>query len=325
VGVKALTVDVRESTGRILCCTIFRPGGRKLLAKGHLLSEEDVRLLETEGLGQVWVTELEDGEVGEDDAVSQAAAEMGCGCLEIRLAAGGRANLFTTEDCCVLVDDELLRQINCTASIVIATTLNFGFARAGQRIATVKSAPFAVAREQLEAVITILRERGPILQARPVRRPSVGVIYTDPVQADRARQLFESIMRQRLERFGTAPSYEMNVVEDENAVGRALQHMVRMKPDVVLVASTTAPAGPDDVIGRAMSRIGAHLERFLAPVEPGNLFLLGYKEEIPIVSAPGCFRSAKANVVDLILPPMLARYRISGWEVACLGHGGLLG
>lgn len=322
---KALTVDVRESTGRILCCTIFRPGGRKLLAKGHLLSEEDVRLLETEGLGQVWVTELEDGEVGEDDAVSQAASEMGCGCLEIRLAAGGRANLFTTEDCCVLVDDELLRQINCTASIVIATTLNFGFARAGQRIATVKSAPFAVAREQLEAVITILRERGPILQARPVRRPSVGVVYTDPVQADRARQLFESIMRQRLERFSTAPSYEMNVVEDENAVGRALQHMVRMKPDVVLVASTTAPAGPDDVIGRAMCRIGAHLERFLAPVEPGNLFLLGYKEEIPIVSAPGCFRSAKPNVVDLILPPMLARYRISGWEVACLGHGGLLG
>ena len=322
---KALTMDVRESTGRILCCTIFRPGGRKLLAKGHLLSEEDVRLLETEGLGQVWVTELEDGEVAEDDAVSQAAAEMGCGCLEIRLAAGGRANLFATEDCCVLVDDDLLRQINCAASIVIATTINFGFARAGQRIATVKSAPFAVAREQLDAVINILKERGPILQARPVRRPTVGVLYTDPVQGERARQLFENIMRQRLERFGAAPAYEMNAVEEECVVGRALQHMVRMKPDVVLIASTTAPAGPEDVIGRAMSRIGSRIERFLAPVEPGNLFLLGYKEEIPIVSAPGCFRSAKANVVDLVLPPMLARYRISGWEVACLGHGGLLG
>jgi molybdenum cofactor cytidylyltransferase len=45
---------------------------------------------------------------------------------------------------------------------------------------------------------------------------------------------------------------------------------------------------------------------------------------VPIVSAPGCFRSAKPNVVDLILPPMLARYRVSGPEVACLGHGGLL-
>ena len=57
----------------------------------------------------------------------------------IRLAAGGRANLFSTEDCCVLVDDELLRQINCTSSVVIATSLNFTFAKAGTRIATVKS------------------------------------------------------------------------------------------------------------------------------------------------------------------------------------------
>jgi molybdenum cofactor cytidylyltransferase len=322
---KALTIDVRESTGRILCCTIFRPGGRKLLAKGHVLSDEDVRLLETEGMGQVWVTELEDGEVGEDEAVSRVASEMGCGCLEIRLAAGGRANLFTTEDSCILIDDELLRQINCTSSIVIATTVNFGFARGGTRVATVKSAPFAVASQQLDAVTSILKERGPILQARPIRRPSVAVLYTDAVQADRARQLFDNIMRQRLERFAAAPTFEMNSVEEEGAASRALQHLVRAKPDVVLVASTTAPAGPEDVIGRSMSKIGCRLERFLAPVEPGNLFLLGYKDEIPIVSAPGCFRSAKPNIVDLILPPMLARYRISGWEVACLGHGGLLG
>ena len=84
-----------------------------------------MRLLETEGLAEVWVTELEDGEVGEDEAVSLAAQEIGCGCLEIRLAAGGRANLFATEDCCVLVDDDLLRQINCISSVVIATTPNF--------------------------------------------------------------------------------------------------------------------------------------------------------------------------------------------------------
>jgi molybdenum cofactor cytidylyltransferase len=224
----------------------------------------------------------------------------------------------------VLVDDDLLKQINCIASIVVATTPNFSYAQAGQRIATVKSAPFAVAQSHLEAVTSILKERGPILQARPIRSPSVGVPYTDPVHGDRARQLFESILRQRLERFGTSASFVLSTVEEEEAVARSLQHLLRAKPTAILVGSTTAPAGPEDVIGRAMVRIGCHLERFLAPVEPGNLFLLGYKDEIPIVSAPGCFRSAKLNVVDLVLPPMLARYRVSGWEVAGLGHGGLL-
>ncbi len=321
---RALTVDVKASTGRILCCTVFRPGGKKLLAKGHVISDEDVRVLESEGMNEIWVTELEDGEVGEDDAVQAVATEMGCGSFEIRLAAGGRANLIATEPCCVLVDDELLRQINCTSSIVIATVLNLGYAVAGQRIATVKSAPFAVAREQLQAIIGIIKERGPILQARPIRGASVGVLYSDPLSGERGRQLFENIMRQRLERFGVQANFILSCTEDENSVTRCLQHLLRSKPSAILAASTTAPAGPEDIVGQAMIRVGAQIERFLAPVEPGNLLLLGYKDETPIVSAPGCFRSAKPNVVDMVLPPLLARYRLSGWEIGGLGHGGLL-
>ena len=131
-------------------------------------------------------------------------------------------------------------------------------------------------------------------------------------------------MRQRLERFAVSANFVLSSAEEETAVSRALQHLVRTKPSVVLIASTTAPAGPEDVIGRSITKLGGHVERFLAPVEPGNLLLLAYKDEIPIISAPGCFRSAKSNVVDLMLPPLLARYHVTGWEVGCLGHGGLL-
>ncbi|MGI8745441.1 MAG: molybdopterin-binding protein [Bryobacteraceae bacterium] len=320
---KAQTVSIKESTGRILCCTIFRSCGKKLLAKGHIISEEDVHLLATEGMEKVWVTELEEGEIGEDEAVTIVAREMACGALEIRLAAGGRANLIATEDCSALVDEELLKQINCTAILAISTVLNFSHAKAGQKIATVKSAPFAVAQSQLEAVVSILAERGPILQARPIRNPVIGVLYSDPVNGDRARQLFESVVRQRLDRLGVTPSFSLAAIEQDAPISRSLQHLLRARPTVILVASTTAPAGPEDVVGRAMLQVGCHIERFMAPVEPGNLFLMGYKDDIPIVSAPGCFRSAKPNVVDLVLPPMLARYRVSSWEIACLGHGGL--
>jgi molybdenum cofactor cytidylyltransferase len=290
-----------------------------------MISEEDIRLLETQGMQSVWVTELEDGEVAEDEAVMLVAAEVACGSLEIRLAAGGRANLVATEDCCVLVDDELLRQINCTASAAIATLANFSFATAEQRVATVKSAPFAIARTELEAIVAILKERGPILQARPLRQPTVAVLYSDAVAGDRARQLFDNVMRQRLERFGVPIGMSLASTEDEGMLARSLQHLIRSKPTVLLVASSTAPAGPDDAVGRALQSAGCHIERFLAPVEPGNLLLLAYKEDVPIVCAPGCYRSTKPNIVDLLLAPLLAKYRISGWEVASLGNGGLLG
>jgi molybdenum cofactor cytidylyltransferase len=321
---KQQTMEVKQAIGRTLCCTISRAGGKKLLAKGHVISEADVCLLETEGMNEVCVTQLEEGEVGEDDAVMQVATEMGCGALEIRLAAGGRANLFTTEPSCVLVDDDLLKQVNCTASMAIATSVNFSYAHSGQRIATVKSTPFAVAGHELEAIISIVKETGPVLQARPIRTPVVAILYTDPVNGERARQLFEKILQQRLDRIETRASFVLSSVEEEGAVARSLQHLLRAKPTVVLIASTTAPASSGDVIGRSLLQAGCEIERFLAPVEPGNLFLLGYKDDVPIVSAPGCFRSIKPNVMDLMLPPMLARYRVSWWEVASLGHGGLL-
>jgi len=322
---RAQTIEVKESTGRILCCTIFRSGGKKLLAKGHIMRDEDVRVLESEGMDRIWVTELEEGELGEDEAVCAIAGEVGCGCYEVKLAAGGRANLLATENCSVLVDDDLLKQVNSTASVVIATVSNFTFAVAGQRIATVKSAPFAVAQSDLDGLVAMLKERGPIMQARPIRNPSVAVLYTDPLNGDRARLMFEGIMRQRLERFGMPAPVSLACVEEEEQVTRGLQNLLKARPSLVLIASTTAPAGPEDVVGRSLLRAGALIERFLTPVEPGNLMMLSYKDEIPIVAAPGCFRSAKANVVDLVMPPLLAKYRISTWELACLGHGGLLG
>lgn len=321
---KAQTIEIQQSTGRILSSAIFRPGGKKLLAKGHILRDEDIRVLLSEGMDHIWVAQLDEDEVSEDEAVCGIAAEMACGSYEIQMAAGGRANLIATENCCVLVDEELLRQINCTCGLVIATTMNFSFAAAGQRIATVKSAPFAVSKSDFEGTRNILRERGPIMQARPARGASIAVLYTDPVNGDRARTLFESVVRQKLERFGIRAQTGLAVLENDEHVSRGIQQLLRANPSAVLVASTTAPAGPGDVVGRAMEKIGCQIERFLAPVEPGNLLLMAYKDDVPIVSAPGCFRSLKLNVVDLLMPPLLARYRVSTWELACLGHGGLL-
>ncbi len=320
----AQAVDVGDAKGRALCSTIFRAGGKKLLAKGHVISDEDASMLASVGMDRVWVVALEEGETGEDDAVSNVACEIACGSFEVRPAAGGRANLFAAESCCMLVDDILLKEINSSASMQVATSRNFSFARAGQRIATVKSAPFAVAAANLAALLLNLKERGPILQARPIRNPAVAVLYTDPFNSDRAREFFENVLRQRLDRFGAAANLALASLEEEAAIGRCLQRLLLAKPTCILIASTTAPAGPDDIVGRGMIKAGCVIERFLAPVEPGNLLLLGYNREVPIISAPGCFRSAKPNVLDLILPALLARYRLADWEIASLGHGGLL-
>lgn len=323
-GMRVENIELRNAEGRVLYCSIFRPGGKKLLGKGRLLTAEDVRRLENEGLDQVWVVQLEPGEIGEEDAIARIGTAAGCGSLEVHNLSGGRANLMTTAECCVLVDEEVLRQVNCTSSIVAATAANFSYAAAGTRVATLKTAPFAVLERDLNTILRLLEERGPILQARPIRNPSVSVLYCDPWHGERGRQLQEVFVRQKLQRFGLTPRLSMAVVEDAEAVTEAIQQMLKTAPALVVVASTTAPAGPQDVVGQAMVAAGCQLERFLAPVEPGNLLLLGYRNGTAVFSAPGCFRSQKETILDLLLPPMLAKYRLSGWDIACLGNGGLL-
>jgi molybdenum cofactor cytidylyltransferase len=268
--------------------------------------------------------ELEEGEVGEDDVALQVAREFGCGALEIRRATGGRANLFTTEPSCVLVDPGLLWQINASARVAVATVFNFSYAPLGCRVAAVKSAPFAVPKPEFDGVTSVLKERGPILQARPIGKPAIAILFTDLVDGEQARYLFWNIMRQRLARFGTRASFVRCSVEREGALAQSLQDLLGLSPTAVLIASTTGVAGPACVIAREMVRVGCRIERFTAPVFPGNLCLLGYKDNVPIISAPGCFSSTRPNIIDWLLPPMLARYRISGREIASLGNGGLL-
>ena len=317
-------LDVKSAVGKLLCYPVFYPSGKKLLAKGRLLSEEDIRLLDSEGHSRVSVAVLEDGEVPEEEAAVGIASQAACGAMEIRVAAGGRANLHATENCCLLLDEQLLRAVNLSGCLTMATGENFSHAEAGNRLATVKTAPFAVRRAAYEEVLRRVSEQGPLIQARPIRNPTVGVLYSDPRHGDRARQLFEGIMRTRLSRFGVSVTYALTAQEDPAAIARSLDYLLRAKPTVILVASTTAPAGPEDAVGLGVSEVGCRLESFLAPVEPGNLLLLAYAGEIPVVAAPGCFRSPKPNVVDLVLPPLLARYPLSAAEISTLGHGGLM-
>lgn len=317
-------LEVDYAVGRLLSEPVFHTSGKKLLAKGHQLSAEDARLLVSAGCLQVRVALLDDDEIPEEDAALQVATEAACGALEIRVGAGGRVNVVATENCSVFVEEEPLLRLNRSGLITAATLPNFSFAFADQRLGTITSAPFAVPRDRFEAALQDVRGAGPLIDARPIRSPKIAVLYSDPRSSDRARALYEGIMRNRLDRFGTHASLVLSSIEEERILAHHLDHLLRAKPDIVLVASTTAPAGPRDPVGRAIARVGGGLECFLAPVEPGNLLLLAYVGGVPIVTAPGCFRSPKPNIIDLILPPLLTGHRLSADEISVFGHGGLM-
>jgi len=86
-------------------------------------------LLESEGMESIWVTELEDGEVSEDDAVCALPVKWDAAASKSvwRRWPGHSARHRKLLRC--WWDDELLKQINCTSSVALATAIGISAMR----------------------------------------------------------------------------------------------------------------------------------------------------------------------------------------------------
>ncbi|HLO29282.1 MAG TPA: hypothetical protein VK249_09115, partial [Anaerolineales bacterium] len=93
---------------------------------------------------------------------------------------------------------------------------------------------------------------------------------------------------------------------------------------LILLAGETAIMDAHDIVPRAVMRAGGHVESVGAPVDPGNLLMLAYLDDVPVVGTPGCARSRKTNIIDWILPRLLVGDRLTRRDIIALGHGGLL-
>ena len=135
-------------------------------------------------------------------------------------------------------------------------------------------------------------------------------------------------VKERIEALGSkVQAVEYVSLEDEAgeaALGEALRRVVEAGAALVLLAGETAIVDRHDIAPRALERAGGEVVCFGAPVDPGNLLLLGRLRGVAVVGAPGCARSPRENVVDAVLPRLLAGDVLTRADIVALGHGGLL-
>jgi molybdenum cofactor cytidylyltransferase len=116
-------------------------------------------------------------------------------------------------------------------------------------------------------------------------------------------------------------------LEDETgeaALAERLREQRAAGAQLIVLAGETAIMDRHDIVPRAVERAGGRVEAVGAPVDPGNLLMVGYLGEVPVLGAPGCARSRKTNIVDWVLPRLLAGDRLTRADLFALGHGGLL-
>lgn len=320
-------VPVAEAVGKLLGHNVTGANGRPLLRKGRALTPDDVAALVALGRATVYVAEPGSRDVAENDAARRVAeAAMGPG-LRLVGPHTGRANLLAVGQGLFRVDPERLRALNGHEGLTVATLRANTPVRASQLVATVKVIPFALPLDTVAAAEACAREGLFRVDPLPPRRVSL-LLSGSPPARERVLTDFVPPLRRRVESLGSSlHAVEFVALEDEAgeaALADALRRAVSGGAGLVLLAGETAIVDRHDIAPRALERAGGRVIAFGAPVDPGNLLLLGRLGAVPVVGAPGCARSPRDNVVDAVLPRLLAGDALDRADLMALGHGGLL-
>lgn len=312
---------VEEAAGAIAAHAV--KAGGVVLRKGSRITLSDVAALKQAGVREVVVARLDPGDLDED-AAARRIAEC-CAGEGVEAAPGftGRCNLHATRSGLVVVDPAMVDAFNLVdESLTLATLAPYRPVAAGDLVATVKIIPFAVPGGLLETALGLAR---PLVRVAPFLRSRVAVISTLlPGLADKVVEKTLRVTGDRLARLGARVAEESRVPHEAEALRAAIRGTVERGAQAVIVFGASAISDRSDVIPHALDLAGGRVERLGMPVDPGNLLMLGWLGDVPVIGAPGCARSPKENGFDHVLARLLADLPLTSADIARMGVGGLI-
>jgi molybdenum cofactor cytidylyltransferase len=295
-----------------------------VLKKGTVVGFAEVAALKQAGVKEIVVARLDKDDISEDEAAASIAAAVAGEGVNVERAFTGRANLFASEAGVLVVDRDSVDRINrVDEAVTVATLPAFKAVVAGEMVATVKIIPFGVEAKLRDAAVAAVGAGR--MRVEPFRIKRVGVVSTLlPGLAPKVIEKTLHVTEERLAPTGARIIAERRVPHDEAALASAIDELLALGAELVLVFGASAIADRRDVIPAAIEQIGGAVEHFGMPVDPGNLMLIGKVNDRPVLGAPGCARSPKENGFDWILMRLLAGLPVTRADVTGMGVGGLL-
>ena len=318
-------LPLAECDGAILAHTVKL--ATAVFKKGRVLDSIDVEALRAAGFSHAMAAKLEDGDLHEDPAANALA--QACAGLGIRAAAAftGRSNLIAEMHGVVIAEPDRVNAVNSVdESLTIATVPNYTVVRPRQMVATIKVIPFAAPKVAVESAVRRAQAHGlPLVRIQPFVDQHVGLIQTwAEGTKESVLDKTTATIKERLALFGSHLGREERVPHNDRSVAGALMTLLDAKCRPILIIGASAIVDRRDVIPAAILRAGGAIERFGMPVDPGNLMLLAYHNDTPVVGAPGCARSPKTNGFDWVLARLCAEIPVGRGDIQAMGAGGLL-
>lgn len=322
------TVKVEDSVGLKLAhdITEIRPGKFKgpAFRQGHTVCDEDVCRLQRLGKNQLYVIDLEEDEIHENEAAAiLAGALAGEGITWENNPREGKIDLYAADNGLLKVDVPALTAFNLVDEVMCATLHNHLPVKKGEKVAATRAIPLIMKRAAIERAAVIASQNGAVLSVTPLRHARTGLIITgNEVYHGLIQDRFAPVLTGKMEALGSQVTGLEFLPDDADAIARTIRRYLSQGCDFLLLSGGMS-VDPDDVTRHAIHQAGATEIYYGSAVLPGAMFLVAYMGEVPLLGVPACALHHPVTVLDLVLPRILAGEHIGKKELALLGHGGL--
>ena len=329
-------VRVEDAVGMTLChdlTAMFDGFKGALFERGHVIEEADIPRMLDIGKQTVFVWEENAGEIHEEDAALRMAAMCPVEGAHYTEPSEGKVLLNADTEGMLKVDVDLLRKVDAIEDLTITTLPDHYPVRAGERLASMRIVPLVTKEENIIAAEKLC-EGKQLIRLMPYRPLKAGVVITgSEVYSGRIKDKFEPVVRAKL---GQYPGEIVGVTicdDDTDMIVAAAKKHLDNGADF-LIFSGGMSVDPDDVTPSSIRRLAAEVlgdekaadDAILThgvPSQPGNMTLIAYIGDIPVLGVPGAAISLPTTVFDVVLPQIYAGLKFTMEDVIRLADGGV--
>ncbi len=321
-------IDVKNAIGTELAhdITEIRPGEFKgpAFRKGHTVCNDDICHLQKLGKNHLYLIDLEDDEIHENQAASSLAKGLAGRGIEWRDdPKEGKIGLHAAFDGLLSVDTAALAAFNMVDEVMCATLHSHTLVKKGELVAATRAIPLVMKRAPIERAAAIAAQHGGVVSVKSLRKAKAGLVITgSEVYQGLIEDKFAPTLSAKINDLGSEVVDIVFAPDDEDMIAEGINGLLNEGCDLLLLSGGMS-VDPDDVTRKAIRRAGADQIHYGAAALPGAMFLTAYIGEIPLLGVPACGLHHRITVLDLVLPRILSGERIGKKELAFIGHGGL--
>lgn len=320
-------VRVEDAIGMVLGHDLTKivPGEFKGAAfkKGHIIKKDDVTVLKDMGKNHLYVIDLKDDLLHEDDAairIGKAISGIG---LYFEGPSEGKVNIKSKVKGILKINLKSLEAVNNIDSIILATLHNNSLVDKDRIVAATRIIPLAIDKERIEEIEKICTILGKVIEIKEIKSKKVGIVVTgSEVYEGRITDKFGPVIKDKALKYGAKFIGIKYSPDEKEEIERAIMSFIQEGAEVVLTAGGMS-VDADDVSPIAIRNISNEVITYGSPVLPGAMFMLAYTDKAAILGVPACGMYFKTTVLDLIFPRVLAEEKLCKKDIVSLGHGGL--